>query len=474
MQAHSALNLNRCECTAPLYSFCLCAECKKIIYERSAGDRPKSNRKRAIDLGTQLVRAMNDYQTLLGCFDANDPLSFIPLKQQFSQMIQRMVNQSFDFEDEAIERAAKEQRDKCKKKEIISEVLNTEKAYNSDLQLLLKYYIPPLLKTSINRDDIITMKNTLETMLLQSKHIIAIMQMTNTELLFKEMCSCVDDFSIYSDYFIPYNKHIKALQFICNQPEFVTIRKSVSELRQLSLSDFMVKPLQRLTKYPLFLKELKPLLTNEEQQWMSVIETRMHDILEKQNIKQRKYLSDVMVKELEPRLYWKKYGKQYNLQGESILLLENEHIQVVVSNVRDTKRYDALYTFSDFIIIGSSTKSNRIAVEDILLLCNCHLQEADHGTELQLTYVGDGRDMEIKVTFNTPSERALWVSKFKEIPHAKLTALPLTQVMKRASNTPDVLEFFRSLSPSHSKSPRPLRHQKSMSTLPTLPKKDIL
>ena len=71
---------SRCQCINPLYSFPVCAHCKKVIYNL---ENQTAIRKRTATLSIELTRLMNEYQVILESYDKQNPQIFISLKTQF-------------------------------------------------------------------------------------------------------------------------------------------------------------------------------------------------------------------------------------------------------------------------------------------------------------------------------------------------------------------------------------------------------
>ena len=78
---------SRCQCLNPLYSFSVCAQCKKVIYSL---ENQTSIRKRTVKLSIELTRLMNEYQSILESYNKQNPQEFISLKNQFMNQLKQM------------------------------------------------------------------------------------------------------------------------------------------------------------------------------------------------------------------------------------------------------------------------------------------------------------------------------------------------------------------------------------------------
>jgi hypothetical protein len=162
------------------------------------------------------------------------------------------------------------------------EIYETEVQYAKDVALLIDLYVLPLQaackgnKEIISREDITLIFSSSLPLILETSN-----KLLQLLLLFKDLkssnnedkahllsaCVCnafsevIPLFKIYAPYFIGYEKGLQNLKDLeLSKPLFAkflgeAIKKP--ESRGLSLGSFLIKPVQRICKYPLFFNEVR-------------------------------------------------------------------------------------------------------------------------------------------------------------------------------------------------------------------------
>ncbi|EDR28453.1 hypothetical protein EDI_323950 [Entamoeba dispar SAW760] len=414
---------SRCTCTNPLYSFSVCAQCKKVIYKK---DKETETRRRTVVLSIEITRLLNEFQNIIEWYDGSKPEEFIPIRDEFIERVNSVVKEAFEKENKEIERKEKEKKINKKREQIIEEIIKTENDYCQDIKLIEKYYLTTLKKYM--KEDGKKLEEKLKEIEEVSIEINNIMKKGKN--IIEEIYQRIDKLKVYEEYFILYHKNIKVFENIRKNEEFENIRNKNKELRQLDIMDFLVKPIQRITKYPLFIREIKPLLVSIDTiELGSKIENKIQEIMKKQNENQRKYLSEEMIKEIEPRLNWKEFGKNYNLSKSNVcLLLFNENL-FITETIRKTndfldkkEQFNCMLTFTDFILFGRTKLLGKIKICKYIELINCTIDTTNcKPNEIILFY----DTINYTIQFSDVSEKSIWITKFNEIPHNHLTKMPL-------------------------------------------------
>ncbi|EKE41505.1 hypothetical protein ENU1_053830 [Entamoeba nuttalli P19] len=414
---------SRCTCTNPLYSFSVCAQCKKVIYRK---DKESETRRRTVVLSIEITRLLNEFQNIIEWYDGSKPEEFIPIRDEFIERVNGVVKEAFEKENKEIERREKEKKINKKREQIIEEIIKTENDYYQDIELIEKYYMPTLKKYMKEDGKKLEEKlKEIEEVSLEFNNILK-----KGKNIIEEIYQRIEKLNVYEEYFILYHKNIKTFESIRKNEEFESIRNKNKELRQLDIMDFLVKPIQRITKYPLFIKEIKPLLVSIDTiELGSKIENKIQEVMKKQNENQRKYLSDEMIKEIEPRLSWKELGKNYSLSKSNVcLLLINEDL-IITETIKTTneitdkkEEFNCMLTFTDFILFGRTKLLGKIKISKYIELANCTLDTTNCKINDVILFYGT---ISYTIQFSDVSEKAIWVTKFNEIPHNKLTKMPL-------------------------------------------------
>lgn len=195
-------------------------------------------------------------------------------------------------------------------KKVLSELIETEQKYVKDLQFLLAAYLEPLKKEHFwNYADLEQLyKNVKEIFIFQTKFLRILEESlesdpgfcSHTSLAqFKSLLMAigtaflynVDEFKIYSTYCANHSKAQKALHQSADNYPFQEFLASCNPNQQQAhtLESFLIKPIQRILKYPLLLQQLKALAQNpsEEQNHLNEALGGMENVAEHINEMQR-------------------------------------------------------------------------------------------------------------------------------------------------------------------------------------------
>ncbi|KAI8488200.1 T-lymphoma invasion and metastasis-inducing protein 1 [Branchiostoma belcheri] len=164
----------------------------------------------------------------------------------------------------------------CQKlRKVILELVTTEKTYVKDMECLLDRYLHPLQNESfLSPDEIEALFGNIEELVqFQRKFLQALEDSVSIEPDFHTVDSptngaflyYVDHFKLYSAFCASHSKAIKVLDPGKGNAAFRAFLEARNPKHQHSatLESFLIKPIQRIMKYPLLLKQLAA-LTNQE------------------------------------------------------------------------------------------------------------------------------------------------------------------------------------------------------------------
>merc|ERR1711907_616907 len=149
---------------------------------------------------------------------------------------------------------------------IAQELLSTEVTYVSDLELIVKYVLVPSRKLGHK-----SLCYNLDNILRLHRHLIlpAIQKIVNGE----DYSKIGEFFAIYAPWFTLYKDYSsrfpsgKVLKKIClGDPAFANLLERVNRehFSPNTLRDYVIKPIQRLTKYELFLSQVLKTLERDD------------------------------------------------------------------------------------------------------------------------------------------------------------------------------------------------------------------
>eukprot|EP01135_Chromosphaera_perkinsii_P000256 Nk52_evm25s62 gene=Nk52_evmTU25s62 len=161
---------------------------------------------------------------------------------------------------------------KCtKRQDVVKELISSEAAYIEDLKIIISVFLTPLKKMLLSVEECGEIFGNIETILMLNTTLYdkistcAILgegrmdYVSDAGPIAKHFIDIFPKFMIYCDYCRAQIKVKKELDKYSERPGFASFVKECEahpSCRRLSLSDFLVKPVQRLTKYPLLLHSI--------------------------------------------------------------------------------------------------------------------------------------------------------------------------------------------------------------------------
>jgi len=156
------------------------------------------------------------------------------------------------------------------RKRVIEEIIQTEKDYTNDLGVLVKHYSSVLSKKEskvISQDDVQKLFSNLSEILDINYSVLNTLEQRKRKgssggqyIVGDAFLKIAEDFKPYTVYCINHPVALKTLEKLrASNPGFVQFEKKSSvipETKGIGLVGFLIKPVQRICKYPILLKEL--------------------------------------------------------------------------------------------------------------------------------------------------------------------------------------------------------------------------
>ncbi|KAJ5066689.1 faciogenital dysplasia protein [Anaeramoeba ignava] len=156
-----------------------------------------------------------------------------------------------------------------KRGNIILEIIQTEEDYLSSLNIIIEYYKKPLVqKKIISSEDSTEIFKQIETIFGVNKQLLELLKKDLpknpkeiSDLKIGNIFLQVADFlKLYIDYCSSYTFSMKRLNKYTSNSKYTTFisntRKTVPECKGLDLLDLLIKPIQRICRYPLLFQQL--------------------------------------------------------------------------------------------------------------------------------------------------------------------------------------------------------------------------
>ncbi|KAJ3201078.1 Rho guanine nucleotide exchange factor 4 [Entophlyctis luteolus] len=148
---------------------------------------------------------------------------------------------------------------------VIYEIIETESDYIRDLGIMANVHKNEFRKKGIDENTISAIFANVEEIFEANQELLSRLDSKKAADLFIDRVGEVflnfqnDWVKIYIKYCSNYTAATKCIQKLCADPEFKQLLQDLTakpEIRGLSLESFLIKPVQRICKYPLFLREL--------------------------------------------------------------------------------------------------------------------------------------------------------------------------------------------------------------------------
>ena len=253
---------------------------------------------------------------------------------------------------------------------VLLELINTENRYIQNLSLMVQFYYKPL-KSSWSESEVsllfCNVCDILESSISFSNELSLCENGMMVSKLFLE-----HSFDFYIKYCVNQSEAleylIKRSKVDSNFQHFLLQQKRHPDLKGMDLGAFLLEPMQRITRYPLLLKQLLKYTQNTlEQQKLTQSLSKIESLLMKINSLIQDKERDMKLRELNNKLivdelYSKgcfsfDLSKNTKLMGRRYLLLDG-----VVKKVRGLSKRCRLYLFNDFLLFVSIPKNSNASV----------------------------------------------------------------------------------------------------------------
>ncbi|KAJ3283334.1 cytochrome c oxidase subunit 1, partial [Blyttiomyces sp. JEL0837] len=330
---------------------------------------------------------------------------------------------------------------------VIYEFIDTERDFVNDLGTMINYHKNELKQTKmITEQDINMLFSNVETLIETNSYLLNKLQAKKeanpvVEGIGEDILEVADKLKVYTVYCGNYPYAMKLVHQLQARPDFkehMQKMMSSAEGRGLSLESFLIKPVQRICKYPLLIREL---LKNTDksvneyrilEQAMQKIEAVVTLVNEATSVLDRKERVQSLLSKLDSPV---------NLNALLEKKLWKDGIINRIMGGKSKERFFMLFT--DVVLVCKAPVKNRHQLENMLYTGELSFKtdaKSDASTRglryfFQL-YISTDRKEFMTLSFNTEDERSKWHDAFTG---AMKTAAenPTDPALKRLSDTFD-------------------------------------
>jgi len=306
-----------------------------------------------------------------------------------------------------------------KKKKLIEELLQTEQSYVNDLEVAVRVFLQPIRDKQLlpGKQEVAALFSNIEAILDVHQQLLADLKLVADSLDGVKLSNC---FLKYCDLFKFYAVYCSNQPFVSDRiedysklyPEFKLFLEECfndKRCRKLGLQSFLILPLQRICKYPLFFRDMIAVAAprSEEMKKLSKAFNEINDVLTKSNERTRRaeeaqQLSNV-AKEIVPT------------DGFDVMVLGRHLVKRGPAQLSHKLRPQLVYLFlfNDVLLICKEKEDKRYRMKKRLKISMISVHSVKCSTSLEVTVVGEKAPFHL--TFVTQQEGNEWLEAFKSL-----------------------------------------------------------
>ena len=312
-------------------------------------------------------------------------------------------------EDDDALPADKEERLRYK---CVREIITTEKTYVDDLNTLITVYLFPIRLTGIlSQDQVAGIFSNVET--LEPVHRELLQKLTDEDYTkggeyigeaFKTMCQYL---KMYTVYCANHEHAIKIIESLKGNAEFqktLAICQTDSRTKGENLSSYIIKPIQRICKYPLFFREIINHTPKDHPDYALLVETKekIDDVVKainegKRRMEQQQKMVEILKTVEGP------FDENGLITPSRVWIAD---FKVTGCTLSSTKTYDfIIYLFNDLIMITRTAPSGKTQpVKGFILLTNAKITVVADTEKQKNCYEVSSKDNKVGFRFFAETE----------------------------------------------------------------------
>lgn len=336
--------------------------------------------------------------------------------------------------------------------QVVTEIINTERKYVNDLKILIDVYMKPL--QSSFKDTITAAQfsnifsNVVQIHKLNSdilSNLIVFESLSSEEQfvgrVFVEMSDLLRSYTSYCVKQAIADREIKVIKKNPVVSKFLEERRAQPECGKLDLESFIIKPLQRICRYPLLLKELlkNTYETHPDYKNTQVSISKLEEVVRDINEKKRASENQMAIIELQQLFY-----DDVQLVKPARKLLLDAEMRRVTTTGGLSKRH--VFLFNDLLVISEEKlglTNQKYRLKDLIPIRNCIVWDDDGSKERSkrtFVIVRNDKKEKIKLVTDTIEIKQQWVNEINNC-----IIGPLNLWDKEAQVRKKALEAFKAM-----------------------------
>ncbi|KAJ5073900.1 faciogenital dysplasia protein [Anaeramoeba ignava] len=309
---------------------------------------------------------------------------------------------------------------------VIHELVQTEEKYVMDLNIIIEFYLNPLKKNGIvPKNDISIMFSSIETIFGVNSNILKELKQEfpkdpekvselNVGKIFQKY---VDFLKIYTQYCSNHSQSMSIVAKYSKKENFENFiqhqKENVKECGGLGILDFLIKPIQRICKYPLLFKELLKGTHSSYPDYQDLFKAyqALYNVAEYVNERQRSAEQSMVVVEILTRLAG--IPKSFELVQPT-----RQFIQEATLKKKSVRRIQErqFWLFSDVIVYGKlswTSKKKKYQYKGHLYLAEAFVREIS-SEEFAFQIFPSGSKKGYTIYCDNEEQKKDWENKIKE------------------------------------------------------------
>eukprot|EP00727_Mastigamoeba_balamuthi_P001889 m51a1_g11698 putative domain containing protein (723) ;mRNA; f:31715-34657 len=341
----------------------------------------------------------------------------------------------FEPQDRVIAVESRERERAKHRKHVVAEFISTEEDYLKDLQLLDSVWHVEMKKAGVlSPQEIQVVFGNVRQLVALSQEICDCLK-ANKSLpeadqrvgeVFKKRIPFI---RIYMEY--AYSQ-VQATEILQNANKFSKFRDfvdktkfGVAALRNLDVQAFLIKPTQRITKYPLLLKDLIKHTPEDHADYLNLVEALdgMHRVLEEINKRTRECQTVALLNRFMPTFVWTSEPPVDIFKSQSVIIKEGKIPVTLSKSDGSQEKGTVALLFDNFFLVGKAVKD---CVREVFSSTTTSLTiQEDNAVPGTISLTSSQTLVEIALHCSGEAEVSLWMSAINEALARSKNAHPL-------------------------------------------------
>eukprot|EP01103_Thecamoeba_quadrilineata_P008854 TRINITY_DN18573_c0_g1_i1.p1 TRINITY_DN18573_c0_g1~~TRINITY_DN18573_c0_g1_i1.p1 ORF type:complete len:549 (-),score=98.55 TRINITY_DN18573_c0_g1_i1:146-1792(-) len=296
---------------------------------------------------------------------------------------------------------------------VINEILMTEKTYVDDLGIMVSQILKPLKQTKLlPNEDIQAIFFNIETILDINKQFLNSLQFSNEDMG-EKFLKMKESFRLYATYCVNHSRAVKTLTAVCKDPTVFSFLETIRKTqicRHLDCESYIIKPVQRLCKYPLLLRELIKATPPDHEDLINLKKAyeSIESILGYVNENRRTQENFEYLKELSSQFS----GLDMQLATPTRTFIEQNQMNIFSKGQKHSR---TIFIFNDLVLVAKKKKTSYLTEATFLLRDATLSTEETKDTKNSCQLAQNKTSNKVVVLFSSADQKEEWTSKVDKL-----------------------------------------------------------